>query len=231
MVGLALDLRLRQEDLDLGHGNHRHEADEEEHQAEEEADPEEDELAFYPWVYWPVTENQGRLTDKGRARIDEYLRNGGMILFDTRDQSPLDRLSGSGRGSGKLNTILSGLNVPPLLPVPQDHALTRAFYLLEHFPGRWDGGDVWVERYEGDVNDGVSSIVIGGNDYAAAWALDEQGYPRYPVVPGTNRQREMAFRFGVNLVMYALTGNYKADQVHIPAILRRLGRPEPLVTE
>ena len=82
---------------------------------------------------------------------------------------------------------------------------------------------MWVERYEGDVNDGVSSVVIGGNDWAAAWALDEQGYPIYPVVPGGERQREMAFRFGVNLAMYALTGNYKADQVHIPAILRRLG--------
>ena len=194
-------------------------------------DPETDELAFYPLVYWPVTDNQGALSDKGRARIDDYLRNGGMILFDTRDQSPLDRLNGGGRGGGKLNMLLSGLNVPPLLPVPQDHALTRAFYLLDHFPGRWDGGDIWVERYEGDVNDGVSSIIIGGNDYAAAWALDDQGYPSYPVVPGTNRQREMAFRFGVNLVMYALTGNYKADQVHIPSILRRLGRPEPLVTE
>ena len=57
----------------------------------------------------------------------------------------------------------------------------------------------------------------------AAWALDEQGYPIYPVVPGGERQREMVFRFGVNLAMYALTGNYKADQVHIPAILRRLG--------
>lgn len=193
--------------------------------------PETDELAFYPWVYWPVTEVQGRLSDRGRARIDDYLRNGGMILFDTRDQSPIDRLGGGGQNSGKLRMLLAGLNVPPLLPVPQDHALTRAFYLLDHFPGRWDGGDIWVERYEGDVNDGVSSIVIGGNDYASAWALDEQGYPRYPVVPGTNRQREMAFRFGVNLVMYALTGNYKADQVHIPAILRRLGRPDPVVTE
>jgi hypothetical protein len=34
----------------------------------------------------------------------------------------------------------------------------------------------------------------------------------------------MAFRFGVNLVMYALTGNYKSDQVHAPEVLRRLGQ-------
>ena len=45
-----------------------------------------------------------------------------------------------------------------------------------------------------------------------------------PGVARRRAQREMACRFGVNLVMYALTGNYKADQVHVPAILERLGR-------
>jgi hypothetical protein len=194
-------------------------------------DPEVDELAFFPLIYWPVTDDQGPLSDLARARIDAYLRRGGMIMFDTRDQSPLERLGGGDRPGSRLATILRGLNVPPLLPVPQDHALTRSFYLIDSFPGRWRSGQVWVERYEGDVNDGVSSIVVGGNDYAAAWALDERGYSLYPVVPGGDRQREMAFRFGVNLAMYALTGNYKADQVHIPTILRRLGRTKPELTE
>ncbi|HEX9646743.1 MAG TPA: DUF4159 domain-containing protein [Alphaproteobacteria bacterium] len=194
-------------------------------------DPESDELAFFPLIYWPMTDGQGPLSDGARAHVAEYLRLGGMILFDTRDQSPVERLGGDRPHNARLATLLSGLNVPPLLPVPQDHALTRSFYLIDHFPGRWDGGQVWVERYEGDVNDGVSSIVIGGNDYAAAWALDGDGYPLYPVVPGGNRQRELAFRFGVNLVMYALTGNYKADQVHIPAILSRLGRARPDLTD
>ena len=32
----------------------------------------------------------------------------------------------------------------------------------------------------------------------------------------------MTVRSGINMVMYALTGTYKADQVHIPAILERL---------
>ena len=187
-------------------------------------DPETDELVFYPLLYWPVTETPRRLSDAAMARVDAYLRVGGMILFDTRDQSPIDRLNAGSRPlGGPLREVLRGLNVPPLIKVPPGHALTQSFYLLDRFPGRWDGGSVWVERYEGDVNDGVSSVVIGGNDWAAAWALDDQGYPIYPVVPGGQRQRELAFRFGVNLAMYALTGNYKADQVHIPAILRRLG--------
>jgi hypothetical protein len=99
------------------------------------------------------------------------------------------------------------------------------------------GRDVWVEaappdaeRAEGmpfrNLNDGVTPVVIGGNDWAAAWALDERGQPVLPVGRGFagNRQREMAVRFGINLVMHVLTGNYKSDQVHVPALLDRLGQ-------
>jgi hypothetical protein len=119
---------------------------------------------------------------------------------------------------------VDGLDVPALAPVPPEHVLTKAFYLLQDFPGRYGGGDVWVEAQEGRHNDGVSSVVIGAADWAGAWAVDEAGRPLNAVVPGGERQREMAYRFGVNLVMYALTGNYKADQVHVPAILERLGQ-------
>ena len=59
---------------------------------------------------------------------------------------------------------------------------------------------------------------------AAAWAVGRRGEALYPVVGNDPRQREMALRGGVNIVMYALTGNYKADQVHVPALLERLGQ-------
>jgi hypothetical protein len=114
--------------------------------------------------------------------------------------------------------------VPPLVPIPPDHVLTKSFYLLHEFPGRWNAGTLWLEPVEGRVNDGVSGIIVGGNDWAGAWAIDAQGRPAYAVVPGGEPQREMAMRFGVNLVMYVLTGNYKSDQVHVPAILERLGQ-------
>ena len=132
--------------------------------------------------------------------------------------------SRAGPGQQRLRQILRRLDVPPLIPVPEDHVLTKAFYLMQDFPGRWAGGRVWVEARGGPTNDGVSAMVIGGNDWAAAWATDDNGRPMAAVVPGGERQREMAFRFGINLVMYALTGNYKADQVHVPAILERLGQ-------
>ena len=69
------------------------------------------------------------------------------------------------------------LDIPPLEPVPPDHVLTKAFYLLQAFPGRYDRGQLWVETAEGGTAssgnaDGVTSIIIGANDYAAAWAQD-----------------------------------------------------------
>ncbi|HXL99119.1 MAG TPA: DUF4159 domain-containing protein, partial [Rhizomicrobium sp.] len=136
-------------------------------------------------------------------------------------------------GEITLKRLVSKLDIPPLEVVPADHVLGRSFYILRDFPGRWDGGKVWVEALPPiDPNagalpvrggDGVSPVIIGSNDWAAAWAVDGQDRPLADVTPGGDEQREMAYRFGVNVVMYALTGNYKTDQVHTPALLERLG--------
>jgi hypothetical protein len=184
-----------------------------------------DELSFYPLLYWPVTAGQRPPSPEAIDRLNKYLAVGGMILFDTADQN-LVGLSGNGLGPGaqRLMELTPGLDVPRLMPIPPDHVLTKAFYLLRDFPGRWLGGSVWVEVPRGRVNDGVSGILVGSNDYAGAWATDDLGQPMFAVTPGGERQREMAFRFGINIVMYALTGNYKSDQVHVPAILERLGQ-------
>lgn len=187
-------------------------------------DVESDELAFFPLLYWPVVPEQPPLSDGALRRLNDYLRYGGIILFDTRDQNAAGGFGIAGAGTERLRDLVQGLDVPPLIPVPPDHVLTKAFYLMQEFPGRWDGGGLWVQDGEDHVNDGVSSVIIGGNDWASAWAVDDTGRPMFPVVPGGERQREMAYRFGVNLVMYALTGNYKSDQVHVPAILERLGQ-------
>lgn len=194
-----------------------------------------DELAFFPLLYWPMTANQPSLSPETLGKIDAYMKNGGMILFDTRDQQEaLSGAGGSGPGAQTLQRLLAGLDLPALEPVPANHVLTRSFYLLKDFPGRWAGGQLWVAASDSGskdttsltarTNDGVSPIIVGSNDYAAAWAVGNNGRARYPVVPGGERQREMAERVGINLVMYALTGNYKSDQVHIPALLERLGQ-------
>jgi hypothetical protein len=184
-----------------------------------------DDLNLFPLLYWPIPSDHPDLGSGVRERLDAYLRQGGMILFDTGDASFLiPGQAGPGPGERRLQQLLAGLNLPMLEPVPEDHTLTRSFYLLQEFPGRWTGHTVWVDDAEPSVNDGVSSVIIGSHGWAGAWAIDEYGTAMFPVMPGGERQRELARRFGVNLVMYALTGNYKTDQVHIPALLERLGQ-------
>jgi hypothetical protein len=184
--------------------------------------PGHDDLSFYPLLYWPITDSTALKPD-AVAALNDYMRHGGVIVIDTR--------GGTGSGAGfapgadaALRRAASGLDIPALTPLTAHHVLAHAFYLLNDFPGRYDGGTVWVQQAEDRSNDSVSPVIIGANDWAAAWAEDEDGKPLYATIPGGPRQRVLAFRFGVNLVMYALTGNYKGDQVHVPAILERLGQ-------
>ncbi|MCP1199898.1 DUF4159 domain-containing protein [Notoacmeibacter sp. MSK16QG-6] len=198
-------------------------------------DIESDELAFYPLLYWPVVANTETPSAATLARIDVYMTNGGTVLFDTKDEFSQNlRRSGTlTPATRKLREILATLNVPPLEPVPTDHVLTKSFYILPSFPGRYANGPLWVEAVtaaDGNASrpvrraDGVSPILITSNDLAGAWAISDEGRPLLPVVPGGERQREYAYRVGTNIMMYMLTGNYKADQVHVPTLLERLGQ-------
>ncbi len=180
--------------------------------------PNTDELAYYPVIYWPVTGGQAAPSREGVSRLQSYLRNGGMIVFDIRNQGS------ASEDTGALRRLVDGLSIPALVRLPDDHVLTRSYYLLPRFPGRFSGNAVWVARPDQAAKDGVSPVIIGSNDWAGAWAVDERGRALFPVSPGGEVQREYAYRAGVNMVMYALSGNYKADQVHVPTILRRLGQ-------
>lgn len=192
-----------------------------------------DDLSFYPFLYWPMDPQEKSLSPAAQSKIADYMRLGGTILFDTRDLTLGAVRGATNPGQQTLRRLTGGLDLPPLEPVPPDHVLTKTFYLLKDFPGRWQGGQVWIEklppaeksgeRPPARGGDGVSPVIVGGNDWAAAWAIDGNGRPMSEPVPGGATQREMALRFGVNLVMYALTGNYKTDQVHAPAMLQRLG--------
>ncbi|MDE2331733.1 MAG: DUF4159 domain-containing protein [Bradyrhizobium sp.] len=201
-------------------------------------DPAHDELAFFPLIYWPVVPGVAKPPQDALNRIDAYMKQGGTVLFDTRDAieaPPGDSGASQTPGMQALRELLSSLDIPELEPVPRDHVLTKTFYLLRDFPGRFTSGQTWVEalpREDDDEaaskpargGDGVSPIIITSNDLAGAWAIRPDGQAMLPLAPGEPRQREFAFRAGVNIVMYTLTGNYKADQVHAPALIERLGQ-------
>ena len=195
-----------------------------------------DELSFFPMLYWPVVPGAAKPSPAVLSRIDAYMKQGGTILFDTRDALAITNPRGGEvtPATAALRDILSSLDLPELDTVPRDHVLTKSFYLLRDFPGRFTSGSLWVEALpasaeeEADrparAGDGVSPILITSNDLAGAWAISSDGQPMLPLTPGEPRQREFAYRVGVNIVMYILTGNYKADQVHVPALLERLGQ-------
>jgi hypothetical protein len=195
-------------------------------------DPEHDDLALQSLIYWPIDAAAPPPNREAMRAIDTFMRSGGTVLFDTRDALSAPP-GGSTPEQQRLSAMLAQIDVPPLEPVPTRHVLTKSFYLINAFPGRYASSPLWVEATAPDsdtadrpvrLGDGVSPILITGNDFAGAWAADTVGTFRFPLVPGTPEQRDYAFRAGVNIVMYVLTGNYKADQVHVPALIQRLGR-------
>lgn len=171
-------------------------------------DVDNDELSLFPVIYWPVTTGQTALTAATMNKIQEYLDHGGMILFDLQSSESLD----NGTTNEDLRRLIGRLNIAPLEIVPEGHALRRSFYLMDSFPGLIPDNPLWVEEKEDTRIADAGSVLIGSNQWAESWAKGA----------GT-QQEEMAIRFGINLVMYALTGNYKTDQVHVKSILERLG--------
>ena len=151
--------------------------------------------AFNPLIYWPVA-TAATVSAGFTASLNDYMRHGGIVVIDTR--------SGGGEGAfspgadAALRRVSAGLDVPSLAPLTNGHVLARAFYLLSDFPGRYDGATVWVQRDQDRSNDSVSPVIIGANDWAAAWAIDEDGRPLFATIPGGQRQRTLAWRFGVN---------------------------------
>ena len=176
-------------------------------------DLETDELAFFPMIYWPLTSTPRPLSAKAQENLQYYLDHGGTILIDTRDRASSLANQG-GRNSESLRIAMQGLNIPPLKQMPKDHVLTKTFYLLTDLHDALGHSTVWVEEQSATGRDGVSSVIIDNRDWAGIWSG----------MTGTTRQQELAQRFGVNLMLYALTGNYKSDQVHLPFILERLGQ-------
>ena len=173
-------------------------------------------LALFPLVYWAPPTDRPALTVAERSRLRRYIRAGGILFIDLAGgddrQADLQRLLGD-------DALL-----PQLVPLDNRHILARSFYLLDWFPGRRDGQVVWVSADSLGKDPRVSPVVIGAHDWAGAWAIGAQGRFLVPELPGGIEQREFAFRFGINLVMYALAGTYKGDQIHLPAILERLRR-------
>jgi hypothetical protein len=173
-------------------------------------DVEQDNLALFPFIYWPVGSNPAQLSDKAQRKVQQYLDNGGFIVFDINDV-------GADLGSQKaLRHMLGNVSLKPLVPMAKDHLLTKTFYAVAHLRGSFDYGTILVNAEENKGAEEVSSVIIGENNWAGAWA----GI----TLPESSRERDLALRAGINMVFYALSGNYKADQARILDTLDKLDR-------
>jgi len=145
-------------------------------------------------------------------RLNRFLVYGGFLLIDSADARP-----GGGFDQSVRRLVADLFPKNPLKRLPKEHTVHKSFYLLEHPVGRVAS----VPYLEGVSQDGRTMLVYTQNDMAGAWSRDNFGQWEYGVYPGGDHQRELAIRWGINIVMYALCIDYKADQVHIPFILKR----------
>lgn len=151
-------------------------------------------------------------TDSARETLGLYLQAGGLLFVDSSE----GRADGGFIGS-VARELASIVPNAPIERVPSDHVVHRSFYLVDGAPGRL----ALVDWLDGVTLDDRLAVIICHNDMLGAIARDALGNWQYEVAPGGDRQRTMAHRLGVNLVMYALCLDYKDDQVHVPFLLER----------
>ncbi len=166
----------------------------------------------YPLLYWSGSGAIPALSDEEVRRLRRHLTYGGMLLIDSADADP-----GGPFDTGVRLALRRILPRSPLERIDRQHVLYKSFYLVNTQSGR----NLRVPYLEGAPIEQRYAVLYAHNDLAGAWARDAFGRWEYEVTPGGQRQREMTFRLGINIVMYALCLDYKDDLVHAPFILKR----------
>jgi Domain of unknown function (DUF4159) len=183
-----------------------------------EINPDKDDLAKQPIIYWLLPPNPAPLSENAKLKLNNFMRHGGILFIDTRGKG-MDKK----RAQALLQNSLNGMVIPPLEKVPLNHVLGKSFYLLNNFSGFYQNSNLWVESSASSnqsANDGVSPIIISDGDFARAWAQSNH-LAKYGL-NDDNITREMPYRVGINIYLYALSGQYKTDQVHIRTLLNRI---------
>jgi len=162
-------------------------------------------LFHFPFLYVTGKSSFLPFNEKERENMKRYIDQGGTVLID--DGSGLTDTSFDGSIKEELTKILPGESLRPL---PWDHTVFRSFYLIRILGGRRIVSNVLT----GITRDDLTPVIYSRNDLSSAWAKSPSGEWIYDCVPGGEWQRDEAFKLGVNVIMYALTANYKQDQIH-----------------
>lgn len=168
-----------------------------------------------PFVYWSGDQELAPLSDAEVQGLRRFIELGGFLLIDDASADTTDQANAFDRSVRR--ELARALPEQPLQPLPEQHVVFRSFYLVRRPVGRLAGTTPLEAITRGDR----LAVVYSRHDLGGAWDRTDAGQFRFPVLAGGERQREEAYRFGVNLVMYALCLDYKDDQVHVPFIMRR----------
>ena len=184
-----------------------------------------DDLSFFNIIFCPLSALEVPLSINAQDRLNDFMAHGGILFIDSQNtfegqwlaQDPASLIP-------KLKVIGPHLSIFPLVPITGEHTLMRSFYLLKSFPGRFSNEILWVRSRNPSISNELTPIIAGTNDWIRAWTKNKQGDFVFSIRSESNSQRELSIRFGINLVIYALTGNYKSDQLHTTNILKRLAK-------
>ncbi len=183
----------------------------------EEINLDKDDIYFYPILYFPFINAEKEISMKKIVKLQNFINNGGVIIFDCKNNEKNFFINDCLKD---LLFTFRDLDISNPFRLRKKNIISRSFYLLNDFPGLRNQ-DVYVSLNNQTINDKVVSVIFGINDWAGSWAKSQEG-SESPIISEKENQRKISFRFGVNLVIYSLTGNYKSDQVHIPEILKRM---------
>lgn len=176
------------------------------------------EIFRHPLILWSATRVSEPFSEAEIRNLQRYFQAGGLLFIDDASLPGQDDFDQFVRGE-----IIKLFPSDPLARLSNDHTIYRSFYLLERPYGR-------INRQaflEGVQQGARTPIIYNRNDLFGAFGRDMMGQWLLPI-EGGQRQRELAFRLGINLLMYATCTDYKRDQVHaLPILRRRRWRVEP----
>lgn len=153
-------------------------------------------LDLIPVLYFPVTNQTQRLSEEARHALQNYTAGGGVIVIDV--------IGGRMNNSEPLRQIIADLSIRPPERISESHPLSQSFYFSD-LQGSNGNASVWVERNAANLGEaGATSVIIGDQNWAGAWSANTV----------TGADQEEAIRAGLNMLVYALSGQYKLDPIH-----------------
>ena len=165
-----------------------------------------------------------RFPDDDIRRLRHHLEAGGLLVIDNAGESERNA-TGFSESIRRLTKRLFPMQ--RLNPIASEHVVYRSFFRLDYPSGRnlrkgyMEGISLGRKDTVGGDDSSRIAIIYNHNDWLGALARDEFENWAFDLVPGMGKQREMAIRLGVNMVMYALCLHYKDDQVHLRYLLKK----------